>query len=277
MNELQVKTINLKPAVVEFNYEEISMLLDDQLAKYEGLTFTDKDAAECKKTITELNKGKKALDTYRKKTKKELTEEVTVFENKCKALGNKFDEVITPLKEQHDEFEDKRKEIKRLEIEGFIDHLVHIENLNDKYAAKLVVEDSHLTKSKTIKSIKEELTTKAEHLGVQQDKEESDQELIKGHVELMSTIHDVNLPESSYIALLDYKEVSEIKNIIERDAISELNKVEYKQVPLSSAPASVSDDEIYIESYQVEGTENQLEALEEHMSSQGLTWSVFKK
>ncbi|MFD2046039.1 DUF1351 domain-containing protein [Ornithinibacillus salinisoli] len=285
MNELQVKTINLTPAVVEFNYEEISMMLDDQLAKYEGLTFTEKDAAACKKTITELNKGKKALDTYRKKTKKELTEEVIAFENKCKVLGSKFDEVINPLKEQHDQFEEERKNIKRLEIEGLIDHLVHVENLNEKYAAKLTVEDSYLTKSKTIKSIKEELTTKAAHLGVQQDKEEANLEVIKSHVELINTKYGVNLLEESYTTLLEYQSVGEIKGIIENHAQLQVDKeeaeakaVEYKEVPLSSAPKSVSNDDYeFIEVYTVTGTESQLDALEEFMDREKIKWTVNKK
>ncbi|MFD2628749.1 DUF1351 domain-containing protein [Oceanobacillus kapialis] len=278
MNELQVKTIELIPAAVEFNFDELSVVLDKQLKKYEGLEFTDKDATACKKTITELNKGKKALDTYRKETKKELTKSVTDFEKQCKELGEKFDSVINPLKEQHDQFEEERKNIKRLEIEGYIDHLVHVESLNEKYAAKLVVEDSYLTKSKTMKSIKAELLKAAEHFGIQQDKEEADQEVIKSHVELVNTKRTSNLPISSYITLLDYQSVEEIKERIEYDAQKKVSEVQYEQVPFSSAPASVStDQETYAECYEVNGEEHELEMLEEYMSSNGLTWKVIEK
>lgn len=280
MNELQVKTINFTPAVVEFNFDELSNVLDEQLAKYQGLEFTEKDVAECKKTITELNKGKKALDDYRKKTKKELTASVTEFENKCKELAAKFDSVIDPLKEQHDQFEEKRKDIKRMEIEGFIDHLIHVENLNDKYAAQLVIDDSYLTKSKTIKSIKEELTTKAEHLGIQQDKEDADQEVIKSHVALTNAKNGVNLPESVYIKLLDFKDVGTIKILIEADAENEIKKPkevvkEYKQVPLSEAPGL--DEATFVERYEVTATESQLDALEEFMNREEIQWKVIEE
>ncbi|MCM3396815.1 DUF1351 domain-containing protein [Oceanobacillus profundus] len=223
-----MKTIELTPAVVEFNFDELSSVLDEQLSKYEGLEFTEKDAASCKKTITELNKGKKSLNDYRLKTKKELTVSVTEFENKCKELAGKFDQVINPLKEQHDQFEEERKEIKRLEIEGYIDHLIHIEGLNDKYAARLLVLESYLTKSKTIKSIKEELTVKAEHLGIAQDKYEADREIIKSHVELINTKENINLPESPFLSLLDHKEVADIKAQIETAAKVDLEKDEPK-------------------------------------------------
>ena len=92
MNQLQVKTIELEPAKVVFNHEEIKKDLDKSLKKYSGLTFTEDDATECRSTISELRKGKKAVDQYRIKTKKELTEPVAKFENKCKSLNKKFDE-----------------------------------------------------------------------------------------------------------------------------------------------------------------------------------------
>lgn len=277
MNELQVKTIDLTPAKVEFNFEELSAVLDDQLAKYEGLEFTEQDATACKKTITELNKGKKALDTYRKETKKELTVSVTRFENQCKELGKKFESVINPLKEQYDQFEEKRKEIKRMEIEGYIDHLIHIEGLNDKYASQLVVEESYLTKSKTIKSIKEELVVKAEHLGVQQDKEKADQEVIKSHVDLINLENGTDLLSITYISLLDHEiPVNEIKNQIERDAKIKVKNDQMKEVPLSEEPGHIEED-IFVETYHVEGTEGQLQKLEEYMSSQSLTWSVMEE
>ncbi|MDO6448117.1 DUF1351 domain-containing protein [Oceanobacillus profundus] len=280
MNQLQVKTIELTPAVVEFNFDELSEVLDQQLSKYEGLEFTEKDAASCKKTITELNKGKKALNDYRLKTKKELTVSVTEFENKCKELAAKFDSVINPLKEQQDEFEENRKAIKRLEIEGFIDHLVHVEGLNEKYAARLMILESHLNKSKSLKSIREDLTVKAEHLGIAQDKFEADQEVIKSHVQLINAKENLNLPESPFLSLLDHKEVADIKAQIETAAKVDLEKDEpkFEQVPLSSAPASVSkDDEMFVERYWVAATESQLEALEEFMNQENIEWKVIEE
>lgn len=282
MNELQVKTLKLTPAVVEFNFDELSNILDENLKKYDGLTFTDKDVADCKKTITELNKGKKAVDTYRKETKKKLTASVTDFENQCKDLNKKFDEVITPLKEQQEAFEEKRKEEKKKKIVPIIERLVDQQGLNEKYIDQLlVIPDEYYNKSKTLKSIDKELSTKAEHLGIKQDKEEADQEAIRSHVQLINEKQGVNLTESSYVSLLDYMaEVAQIKKQIEMDAENEVTKaqtvesIEYKEVPLSSAPGH--DEEHFVESYKVEGTEDQLEALEEYMSSHGFTWSVIE-
>ncbi|WP_371069118.1 DUF1351 domain-containing protein [Sediminibacillus sp. JSM 1682029] len=276
MNELQVKTINLAPAKVEFNFEELSAVLDEQLVKYQGLEFTEKDAAACKKTITELNKGKKALDTYRKETKKELTAPVTDFENQCKELGKKFDSVINPLKEQHDQFEEERKDKKRKQIVPIIEQLIASEGLNDKYSDQLHdFPKEYFNKSKTLKSIESELTERAKYLGSLQDKEDADQEIIKSHVDLMNAKHGTDLLGITYTSLLDHDvSVEEIKNQIDRDVkIVEKNN----QVPLSSAPGHVEDEKRYVEVYRVEGTESDLEMLEEYMSSNGMAWKVMEE
>lgn len=274
MNELQVKTIELTPAVVEFNFDELSSVLDEQLSKYEGLEFTEKDVAACKKTITELNKGKKALNDYRLKTKKELTASVTEFENKCKELAGKFDAVINPLKEQADEFEENRKNEKRTKVQEIIDELIDKEGLNEKYAARLMILESHLNKSKSLKSIREDLTVKAEHLGIAQDKFEADQEVIKSHVQLINAKENLNLPESPFVNLLDHKEVADIKAQIESAAKVENEKDVPEQVPLSSVPESKSIDEpICFETYEVFATESQLDALEEFMNDKNIKWT----
>ncbi len=278
MNELQVQTIVKEPAKVEFNFDELSKVLDDQLIKYEGLEFTEKQVKECKKTITELNKGKKALNDYRLATKKELSKEINDFEARCKHLSNKFDDVIEPLKKQADAFEENRKEEKRKKVQEIVDELIEREGLNEKYAAELVIENSYLNKSTTMKSITEELTTKAGHLGIQQDKEESDKQIIKMSVEMANERHNVNLLDSTYIRLLDYKDVEEIKKSITEDAEREMKRKDKLKV----TPGGISNPkqkkvESFIETYEVTGTEEQLDALEEYMSSQGLAWSVIDK
>lgn len=281
MDELQVKTTELKPAVVKFNFDELSEVLDQQLAKYEGLEFTEEQVKECKKVITELNKGKKALNDYRIATEKKLTVSITDFKHECKQLSDKFDSVITPLKEQADEFEENRKEEKRKIVQKIIDELIEKEGLNGKYAAKLVIEKSYLNKSTTIKSITEELTTKAGHLGIQQDKEESDKQIINMSVEMANQRYDVELLDSTYIRLLDHEDIEKIKKIILEDAEREVKKREQKEkskaAPITVSKPKKKKEESFVEKYQVTGTESQLDALEEYMSSQGLEWSVIEE
>lgn len=302
MNELQVKTIELNPAKVVFNHEEIEKDLEKNLQKYSGLTFTEDDAVECRSTIAELRKGKKAVDEYRKKTKKELTAPVTEFENKCKELNKKFDDVINPLVEQNEEFEKKRRDEKREKVHELLAQIIEEFDLEEKYAAQLAIEDSFLTKSKTMKTIEEELSTSAEHLKMQQDKAESDKQVISSSVKLANSEHDVTLSESAYISLLEFKDVKAIQaqisadtnQIIEerlreqekvgREAASEQTPPEPKKEdpePIGDVPFAddlmpdpfVAPTKIK-RAYAVHGTDEQLEMLEGLMNYHGIDWVV---
>lgn len=288
MNELQIKTNSFTPAKVDFNYEQISRYLDEVLKKYDGLVFTEETIADCKRTLADLRKGKRAVDEFRKKTKKELTKSVTEFENQCKELNKKFDEVIDPLKEQSDFFEEQRRIEKKEKVQKIVDELIKEQGLNEKYASQLIIEDSYLNKTKTLKSIREELTVTAETLGIQQDKEEADKELIKTKVELANAKYNVNLSETPYIRLLDYENVEDIETKINLDAERE-SQVEPE--PVVQAPKEPASDEeiiqpamtelnmsakIFMEKYKVEGTDKQLDVLEEFMTANGLEWKIIE-
>ncbi len=218
--EVALKVYETKPAVVSFNYKEISDHLDSVLAKYKGLVFTDSTATDCKKTIAELRKGQKSLDEFRKATKKQLTESVTVFENECKTLYSKFEEVIKPLSEQQDQFELDRREKKRVEIQGIIDALVTEKDLNEKFSSRLTILEEYFNKGKSIKVIKTELSTLAASLKIFQDKEEQDINLIATKVDLANAqyqLTNVLLPRA-YLMLLSYKSIAEIEALIIADA-----------------------------------------------------------
>lgn len=263
---LQVKTIELTPAVVKFNFDELASAIDMQLKKYEGLTFTDETVADCKKTITELNKAKKSLDTYRKDTKTALSVSITEFEAQCKELGKKFDEAITPLKLQHETFEDNRKFEKRKQIEPIIKELIEAEGLNEKYAAQLIIPDEYFNKSKTLTAIKKELGEKATFLGGQQDVEEANSAVIKSHVELMNAKYNKQLPDAPYLNLIGVKSLDEIKNIIATDAT----------VQTTQSFATPATKNLVVEKYSIEGTDDQLDELEAYMTSHGIKWSVIE-
>lgn len=217
---VEVKVFETKPAVVNFNYQEISNHLDSVLEKYKGLVFTESTVAECKKTIAELRKGQKSLDEFRKATKKQLTESVTAFENQCKILYGKFDEVIKPLGEQSEQFELDRREKKRIEIQGIVDVLIRELSLTEKYASQLTIPEEYLNKGKSTKAIKTEMSMVANTLKIKQDKESQDINLIKTKVGLANAEYRLTnrLTAESYLRLLAYKPFDEVESLITSDA-----------------------------------------------------------
>jgi hypothetical protein len=214
--ELVVKTIQFIPAKVEFNAAEISSVLDQNLAKYKGLAFTEDTVGECKKTIAELRKGKTMLDTYRKDTKKQLTESVTAFEKEIKVLEAKFDSVITPLVEQADVFEQNRREAKREEMQKMIDH--YSVNLSDAFKHELIIPEEYYNKGKSLKDISKELGEKAQLLEAKQAKFEADVQLISSMVELANATHKLTLDPEAYTELIGLYSIPDIKLRIEQSA-----------------------------------------------------------
>ena len=217
---VEVKVFETKPAVVNFNYQEISNHLDSVLEKYKGLVFTESTVAECKKTIAELRKGQKSLDEFRKTTKKQLTESVTAFENQCKILHGKFEDVVKPLTQQSEQFELDRREKKKIEIQSIIDALISELNLAEKYASQLIIPEEYFNKGKSIKAIKADLAVLANTLKIKQDKESQDINLIKTKVELANAEYRLTnrLTAESYLRLLAYKPFEEVESLITSDA-----------------------------------------------------------
>jgi len=296
--DVVLRIIETTPAVVKFNYEEMEANLDSVLVKYQGLTFTDSDAAECKKTIAELRKGQKALSDFRIKTKKELTESVTDFEKQCKKLHDKFETVISPLTIQNDQFELDRRELKRLEIQSIIETWSVETGLDEKYASQLVIPEEYYNKGKTIKAIKVELSALAASLKVQQVKEAQDIDLIKTKVQLANAQYQLfenSLLSEPYLRLLDHHSVANIDEMIAADAeqVSEREKKaaearvakaayipkvvettipESWEMPNARNLESPPELEATTILYRITGTDEQLTALEGYLDANDLTW-----
>lgn len=230
MEELQIITNKITPARVEFNYKAIDEQLDIVLKRYKGLIFTEDTAKDCKKTIAELRKGQKALNTFKINTKRELTESVTKFEDDCKYLYNKFDTVIDPLKEQADFFEEQRKEQKKQLIENLIEDVKEKFSLTQKYGNKLIIEDKYLNASESVSKVKEQLYVQANDLREAQRKEQADIDLIKRTVENNNYTHDINLLEDNYLRLLAYEDAAAIVGKIYEDAAKLLKAQEEERL-----------------------------------------------
>ena len=222
MNNLQVKTTELKPAVITFNHEEISRELDATLEKYANLVFTEENTTDLRNTIAEIRKGQNALNRYRIDTKKELNEPANEFDATVKELDKKFDTVLKPLIKQQAEFEETRRKEKRKVVQEIIDEIIEEFELDHLRQEELEIIDSYLTKSKSIKSITDELTSQATLLKAQQDKEKADKDTIETTVKLANAENELSLSVEAYIRLLDYQDVEKVKEQINNDAKKEV-------------------------------------------------------
>ena len=226
MQEIEVKTITKKPAEIEFNHEELLEDLEQNLKKYDGLTFTESETPEIRKTLAELRKGAKAVDRYRIDTKKELNKPITEFESKCKDIVKRFDNRIHSLDEQLKDYEKQWREKRIVKVQEIIANVLNESNLNEKYAAKLVVDDDHLKKNITNNRLKEMIEFQADGLLQEQEKEQADRDMIETYVKLKNSEYSVNLSIESYLSQLEFKDAQSVKNTINKDVENELARRE---------------------------------------------------
>lgn len=293
VNELAVKTTEMTLPKIEFNYDELAENLEENLKKYQGLTFTESTAKDCRATITELNKGKKLVDDYRKKIKKQLSEPIKEFEADCKKLDAKFNEVISPLKEQADKFEEKRKNEKEKEVNKLVMQSIEEHGYDVDFQQLIEFDPKWLNKSTPMKSIQEDIEAQIEQVKLQQQQEKLGKDLIKSHVELMNAKNEVELLETSYVHLAGNTETDEIKRLIEQDAetlvkrrkeqerLERERKEQEREKELAAAKEETKqveqnreDEQLFYEVYKVTATESQLDALENFMRDEGIQFDI---
>lgn len=216
MNELQVKTLEIEPAKINFNHEQIEKELDETLKKYNDLVFTEDSTTDLRSTLAYLRKGKNAINRYRIDTKKELNIPVNEFEEKCKSIESKFDSVIDPLNEQLKEFVERERAEKLKQLEAVKAELLDEYELDDDYAEQVEIDDSFLAKSTSIKTATDSIKFTIENLKMKQDKEKADKQTIEMAVRLANSENDLSLTAEPYIRLLEFDEVEVVQSQIEK-------------------------------------------------------------
>jgi|SRR5690625_4751849 len=224
MDELQVKTLQMSPAVIEFNHKDIEEELKKSLAQYDGLTFTSESTTELRGTLAYLRKGKTAVDEYRKKIKRELNEPVNKFEDKCKELNVYFDDVIDPLNEQLTTFVEQERAEKRDKLESVKADLIQEYDLNAEYVDRVVIEDTYLAKATSIKLASESIEFQIKQLKMEQDKIAADKEIIITTAKLANAENDLTLSIDAFVRLLEFEGVDEVKKQIDRDVSKTLEQ-----------------------------------------------------
>src|SRR5699024_455952 len=205
MEDLQLKTIDLVPAKIEFNKKAIEKELTETLKKYENLVFTEENTKDIRKVLAELRKGKTAADEFRKEKKKEASAPITAFEKEMKSIVKMFDDVIDPINEQLQEFERKRKEEKEANVKEIIKEAAEKFELEEKFANQLDVDEQYLNKSFSLSQVKDTVEFRANNLLNEQKLEHMNKETIESFVKFQNSENSLNLSIVAYLSQLEFK------------------------------------------------------------------------
>lgn len=138
---------------ITFNFEELKSELTEKVQHYKTLVYTDDQVADAKKDKANLNKLREAIETRRKEIKKECLKPYEDFEVKVKEIVAILDEPIGLIDKQVKEFESKKKEDKREQIELLWDEIDAPEWLG----LSQIWDDKWLNATTSLKSIRESI------------------------------------------------------------------------------------------------------------------------
>ena len=180
---MEVKILQESLPVIQINFEEMKTALVERLEQYQGIIVTENTLSECKEAQKELASVRIKIDTYRKDKKKELSKPIAYFEDQCKNLIGLIEQAEEPLKYGIKVFDDKRREEKRNIAVKIIAEVVSEQELDEKYALRLNVDERYCNLSIKEVEVRNDVEARAMTLKVEQDREKELLDIVKSTIE----------------------------------------------------------------------------------------------
>ena len=212
---MEVKILQESLPIIQINFEEMKTALTETLEGYRNIVVTEETLKVCKESQKELASTRVTLDNYRKDKKKTLSKPITEFENQCKELIALVEEAEQPIKDGIKVFDDLKREEKHNVALRIIQEVVQEQELNEKYASQLIIIDKYCNLTAKESEVKEDLTSKAMTLKVEQDREAELIEIIKDAIE------SENERINSKMKFEDFKRYID-RNMSAKDVIAEI-------------------------------------------------------
>lgn len=151
--ELKMNAVQL-PESVTFNYEELRNEIQEKAKFYNGLVFTEEQLPEAKKTRSDLNKLKKALNDERIRQEREYMNPFNEFKAQINEIIGLISEPVNAIDSQIKNFEEKQKEEKLEKIRDFW----NTKDVPEWLDFKSIFESEWLNKSYSMKKVQEAIT-----------------------------------------------------------------------------------------------------------------------
>lgn len=118
MNDISV-VVNQEVGKVTWNFEEIKKSLEDSVAIYQGMVYTDDTIKTAKTDVAELRALAKAIEDRRKEVKEKCLEPYNIIEKQAKELVALVNKPIEAINIQVQDYESRRKEAVRAKIDAY--------------------------------------------------------------------------------------------------------------------------------------------------------------
>lgn len=118
MEEISV-VVQQEPGVVSWNFEEVKAKLAEGLQVFKTTIYTDETIKTAKTDVANLRKLKTEIENRRKEVREKCLEPYAVIEAQAKELNGLIDEPIKAINAQVEDYEKRRKEAVRKDIEAY--------------------------------------------------------------------------------------------------------------------------------------------------------------
>lgn len=224
--------------IIEENFTEAKAYLASQLETYKSVVFTEDTKKDAKDTVAQLRKDKKAFQDKIKATKVEYMKPFDEFMEKANELLLLYDEPIVYINAQIEDFEQKRREEKREQIQDIYHELVPEAEWQEVIPLAKIANPKWENATATAKSIKEEIMQYKENAktaftaikAMASDKEAEALEMYKRTLNLNECMDYLNRYEQQKKEVLERERQREQREAEERIRREEREKMAQEKI-----------------------------------------------
>lgn len=251
MNDIQLNKIEVNYELPTIDYEitPLKEQVDKIKGQYSNWVVAEDDIKDAKKTVANINKAAKAISDKRITIARAVKEPLSKFEDDIKLLTAELKEVSSDIKDQLDDYEQKRKADKQREIMNL-----------DGFSEFIVFNDKWLNKTYAITKIEDEI-------------EEQQKAIDSAKKAISTTALALKLDPQDYYDRLKHTELSDILDEIQHDA-DVRNKYAEKPESVTVTSNEETDDTVYTRKLSITGTKMQIKALKEFLDDTQITYEV---
>lgn len=213
--------------IIDGNFEFVANKIRALVDQYKGTVLTEDNIAYVKAVKAHFTSLRTGIENKRSSWKKMYIDPASkTVDAMCKELQQIIAEGENALKEQLEEYDQKRKDELTLVLTDYINDAVKKYELNEKFACEVIIKKNYYNKTQNEEDSYNDIMEQAKQAKEKQNSYEQAVMLIQAECEGTLLVVD------SYIRQLEYKNVAEIILLIKLDkkkAEELLKEVEEKQ------------------------------------------------
>lgn len=210
---LQLKS-NIKPGVLEFNYDILKDALQSRLGEYKSLVVTEDTLDGCKNAKSELVSFRTTLENFRKEKKGECEKPIKEFDRQVKDLIGMVTDAEKPLDKSLDVFAEKARQKKKEFAGKHIAEAAEAHGLREPFAKRILLKKEFLNASITQKAVKADINAQAEALRREQDEYDKNLSVIRETVDSENSRIQIKMDPEEYIS--EFERGTDILSVIKK-------------------------------------------------------------